>query len=51
MYLLDTNTLIYIFKNEGEVGQRLLQQSRLDIVIPILAVYTETLGSGLTFDM
>jgi tRNA(fMet)-specific endonuclease VapC len=43
-YLLDTNTLIYVFKNEGKVGQRLLQQSRLDIVIPILAVYELEVG-------
>ena len=44
MYLLDTNTLIYIFKNEGRVGQRLLQQSRFDIVIPVLAVYELEVG-------
>ncbi len=34
MYLLDTNMLIYVFKNEGKVSQRLLQQSRFDIAIP-----------------
>lgn len=44
MYLLDTNTLIYAFKNEGNVGQRLLQHSRFDIAIPILVVYELEVG-------
>lgn len=44
MYLLDTNTLIYVFKNEGNVAQQLLRKSRFDIVIPILAVYELEVG-------
>lgn len=39
MYLLDTNTVIYYFKNLGHVADRLLSHSPDQIAIPAVVVY------------
>jgi tRNA(fMet)-specific endonuclease VapC len=44
MYMLDTNTLIYYFKNMGQVSESLLQVSPEDIAIPSIVVYELNVG-------
>jgi tRNA(fMet)-specific endonuclease VapC len=39
MYVLDTNTLIYFFKEMGNVATRLLQEPHQEIGIPSIVVY------------
>ena len=39
MFVLDTNTLIYFFKGEGNVGERLLSKSPKEIAIPSIVLY------------
>ena len=39
MFLLDTNTLIYFFKGQGRVAERLLATSPRDIAIPAIALF------------
>lgn len=39
MYVLDTNTLIYFFKDMGNVKHNLLQISPQDLAIPSVVVY------------
>lgn len=39
MWLLDTNTLIYFFKGQGRVAERLLAHPPGEIVIPTLVLY------------
>ena len=39
MYLLDTNTVIYFFKDMGQVADRLLSHSPDQIIIPTVVVY------------
>lgn len=39
MYVLDTNTLIYYFKNEGRVAERLLQTAPDRIAIPVIVIF------------
>ena len=38
-YALDTNTLIYFFKGQGEVARNLLAQAPADVMIPAVVVY------------
>ena|SRR3990172_7401079 len=44
MYLLDTNTLIYFFKGEGNVAARMFEHSPAQIAIPSLVVYELEVG-------
>ncbi len=44
MYLLDTNTLIYFFKDIGNVAATLLSKSPKDIYIPAIALYEIEVG-------
>lgn len=44
MYLLDTNTLIYFFKGQGRVAERLLSTPPTEVAIPALAVYEIEVG-------
>ncbi len=44
MYLLDTNTLIYFFKDIGNVADNLLSKSPKDIAIPSIALYELEIG-------
>lgn len=39
MYILDTNTLIYFFKGQGNVAAKLLSNSPQDIGIPAIVLY------------
>lgn len=38
-YLLDTNTVIYLFKGHGQVSKRLLAVSAADVALPTLVLY------------
>lgn len=44
MYLLDTNTLIYFFKDLGNVSKVLLSKSPHEITIPSIALYELEVG-------
>lgn len=44
MYLLDTNTLIYFFKDMGNVAKTLLSKSPKDISIPSISLYELEVG-------
>ena len=46
MFVLDTNTLIYFFKGEGNVAANLLQTPPKDICIPSIVVYEIEVGIG-----
>ena len=39
MYILDTNTLIYFFKGQGRVAERLFSEAPADIAIPAVVVF------------
>ena len=39
MYVLDTNTLIYFFKGQGRVAERLFAEAPADIAIPAIVVF------------
>ena len=44
MWALDTNTLIYFFKGEGQVAQHLLSHSPGDICLPTVVLYELEVG-------
>lgn len=44
MWVLDTNTLIYFFKGEGQVAEKLLTHSPRDIGIPSIVLYELEVG-------
>jgi tRNA(fMet)-specific endonuclease VapC len=44
MYLLDTNTLIYFFKGEGQVAKHLFALSPPQIAIPSIVIYELEVG-------
>lgn len=44
MYILDTNTLIYFFKGQGNVSETFLQISPKDIGVPCIVVYELNVG-------
>ena len=46
MFVLDTNTLIYYFRGEGNVAANLLQIPPKDIGIPSIVVYELLVGIG-----
>ena len=39
MYVLDTNTLIYFFKGEGRVADRLLATPRTEVAFPSIVLF------------
>ena len=39
MFALDTNTLIYFFKGEGQVAERLLATQPTQIAVPAIVLY------------
>ncbi len=43
-YVLDTNTLIYFFKNKGSVANTLLSKAPVEIGIPSVVLYELELG-------
>jgi tRNA(fMet)-specific endonuclease VapC len=44
MYVLDTNTLIYFFRGQGRVAERLLATPPAEVAIPALSVYELEVG-------
>lgn len=50
MYLLDTNTLIYFFKQQGNVSERLLKTTPSEIAISLLTVYEIEVGLAKSSD-
>lgn len=44
MWVLDTNTLIYFFKGEGQVAEQLLAHTPKDIGIPSIVLYELQVG-------
>lgn len=44
MYILDTNTLIYYFKGQGNVKEKLLSTSPKQIAIPSIVLYELEVG-------
>ena len=44
MYVLDTNTLIYFFKGQGKVADRLFQHSPKQLAIPSIVLYELQVG-------
>ena len=44
MWVLDSNTLVYFFKGEGRVADRLLARAPADIGIPAIALYELQVG-------
>ncbi|WP_254445312.1 MULTISPECIES: hypothetical protein [unclassified Anabaena] len=39
MYVLDTNTLIYYFKGQGQVAQNLAKIPAQEIIIPTIVLF------------
>lgn len=48
MFALDTNTLVYLFKGAGRVGERLLAESPAAVAIPSVVLYELELGIALS---
>ena len=44
MYVLDTNTLIYYFKNQGQVAQRLAAISPQEIIVSTIVLFELQVG-------
>ena len=44
MYVLDTNTLIYYFKNQGQVAQRLVEISPQEIIVSTIVLFELQVG-------
>jgi tRNA(fMet)-specific endonuclease VapC len=46
MYALDTNTVIYFFKGQGRVGERLLNTPPTEVALPAVVVYELEVGTA-----
>ncbi len=44
MYVLDTNTLIYYFKNQGQVAQKLAAVAPQEIIISTIVLFELQVG-------
>ncbi|WP_414551455.1 type II toxin-antitoxin system VapC family toxin [Anabaena sp. CCY 0017] len=44
MYVLDTNTLIYYFKGQGQVAQNLANVSAQEIIVPTIVLFELQVG-------
>lgn len=44
MFVLDTNTLIYFFKGQGRIAERLLSMPPAEIAVPAVVVYELEVG-------
>ena len=49
MWVLDTNTLIYFFKGEGQISDVLFQHAPKDIGIPVIVLYELQVGIAKSF--
>ena len=45
MYVLDTNSVLYLLKGKGQVGERLLTTPRADVAIPAVVLYELEVGT------
>ena len=50
MYVLDTNTLIYFFRGDGRVGERLLSASPTEVAVPSVVLYELETGIAKSTD-
>jgi tRNA(fMet)-specific endonuclease VapC len=50
MFLLDTNTLIYFFKGQGKVAERLLSQPRSQLLLSSVVLYELETGIAKSTD-
>lgn len=50
MYVLETNSLIYFFRGEGDVARRLLATAPSDIAIPTVVLYELETGIAKSSD-
>jgi tRNA(fMet)-specific endonuclease VapC len=50
MYVLDTNTLIYFFRGDGRVAERLLATAPAEVAVPSVAVYELETGIAKSSD-
>jgi len=50
MFVLDTNTLVYFFRGDGHVAQRLLATSPTDVAVPTVVVYELETGIARSAD-
>ncbi len=50
MFVLDTNTLVYFFRGQGQVAGRLLATAPVDIGVPTLVVYALETGIAKSTD-
>ncbi len=44
MYVLDTNSVVFFFKGEGRVGQRLLAHRPAEVALPAVVLYELEVG-------
>jgi tRNA(fMet)-specific endonuclease VapC len=44
VYVLDTNSVVFFFKGEGRVAQRLLAQKPADVALPAIVLYELEVG-------
>jgi tRNA(fMet)-specific endonuclease VapC len=44
MYVLDTNSLVFFFKGQGRVGERLLAERPADVALPAIVLYELEVG-------
>lgn len=45
MYVLDTNSVLYLLKGKGRVGERLLATPRTDVAVPTVVLYELEVGT------
>lgn len=50
MYVLDTNTLVYFFRGQGRVAERLLATAPTDVAVPSVVVYELETGIAKSID-
>lgn len=50
MYVLDTNSLVYFFRGEGRVADRLLATSPANVALPAIVVYELETGIAKSSD-
>jgi tRNA(fMet)-specific endonuclease VapC len=44
VYVLDTNSVVFFFKGEGRVAERLLAQHPVDVALPAIVLYELEVG-------
>ena len=44
MYVLDTNSVVFFFKGQGRVGERLLAQKPVEVALPAIVLYELEVG-------